>query len=110
MLGGLDFRSYLRGRKTVVDTLGGELTPGVSVIVPAHNEEAGIVTSVKALLSLRYPGHEVVVVDDGSTDATLRAAAGGVRPRRAAARRAPGHPRARGDPRRCSCRATGGPA
>jgi cellulose synthase/poly-beta-1,6-N-acetylglucosamine synthase-like glycosyltransferase len=70
-LGALDFRTYLRGRKTVVDTLGGELTPGVSVIVPAHNEEAGIVTSVKALLSLRYPGHEVVVVDDGSTDATF---------------------------------------
>jgi cellulose synthase/poly-beta-1,6-N-acetylglucosamine synthase-like glycosyltransferase len=71
LLGALDFRSYLRGRKTTVDTLGGELTPGVSVIVPAHNEEAGIVTSVKALLSLRYPGHEVVVVDDGSTDATF---------------------------------------
>jgi len=70
-LAALDFRSYLRGRKTVVDTLGGELTPGVSVIVPAHNEEAGIVTSVKALLSLRYPGHEVVVVDDGSTDSTF---------------------------------------
>ena len=29
LLGALDFRSYLRGRKTVVDTLGGELTPGV---------------------------------------------------------------------------------
>jgi cellulose synthase/poly-beta-1,6-N-acetylglucosamine synthase-like glycosyltransferase len=40
-------------------------------VVPAHNEEAGIVTSVKALLSLRYPRHEVVVVDDGSADATL---------------------------------------
>jgi cellulose synthase/poly-beta-1,6-N-acetylglucosamine synthase-like glycosyltransferase len=70
-LGALDFRSYLRGRKTTVEALGGELTPGVSLIVPAHNEEAGIVTSVKALLSLRYPGHEVVVVDDGSTDATF---------------------------------------
>jgi cellulose synthase/poly-beta-1,6-N-acetylglucosamine synthase-like glycosyltransferase len=70
-LGALDFRSYLRGRKTTVDTLGGELTPGVSLLVPAYNEEAGIVTSVKALLSLRYPHHEVVVVDDGSQDATL---------------------------------------
>ena len=39
--------------------------------MPAYNEEAGIVTSVKALLSLRYPRHEVVVVDDGSADATL---------------------------------------
>ena len=71
LLGALDFRSYLRGRKTVIDTLGGELTPGVSLLVPAYNEEAGIVTSVKALLSLRYPRHEVVVVDDGSADGTL---------------------------------------
>ncbi|MDF2094086.1 glycosyltransferase family 2 protein [Knoellia sp. 3-2P3] len=71
LLGALGFRSHVRSRKTVVDALGGELTPGVSVVVPAHNEEAGIVTSVKALLSLRYPGHEVVVVDDGSTDATF---------------------------------------
>lgn len=70
-LGALDFRTHLRGRRTEVATLGGELTPGVSLIVPAHNEEAGIVTSVTALLSLRYPGHEVVVVDDGSTDATF---------------------------------------
>ena len=70
-LGALDFRAHLRGRRTEVATLGGELTPGVSLIVPAHNEEAGIVTSVTALLSLRYPGHEVVVVDDGSTDATF---------------------------------------
>lgn len=51
--------------------VGGELTPGVSVIVPAYNEQEGVVTAVKALLTLRYPRHEVVVVDDGSTDATL---------------------------------------
>jgi cellulose synthase/poly-beta-1,6-N-acetylglucosamine synthase-like glycosyltransferase len=47
------------------------MTPGVSLLVPAHNEEAGIVSSVQALLSLRYPRHEVVVVDDGSQDATF---------------------------------------
>lgn len=50
-----------------------------SVIVPAYNEEAGIVASVRAMLALRYAEHEVVVVDDGSADATferLRAAFG----------------------------------
>ncbi|WP_307815856.1 glycosyltransferase family 2 protein [Myceligenerans indicum] len=51
--------------------VGGAPVPGVSVIVPAHNEQEGVVTAVKALLTLRYPRHEVVVVDDGSTDATL---------------------------------------
>ena len=41
---------------------------GVSIVVPSHNEEAVIVASVQAMLSLEYPRHEVIVVDDGSTD------------------------------------------
>jgi cellulose synthase/poly-beta-1,6-N-acetylglucosamine synthase-like glycosyltransferase len=47
------------------------LTPGISVVLPAYNESAGIVDSVRSLLALRYPVHEVVVVNDGSHDATL---------------------------------------
>ena len=47
------------------------LTPPVSVLVPAHNEEAGIVESVHAILGLRYPEFEVVVIEDGSTDGTF---------------------------------------
>ncbi len=43
----------------------------VSVIVPAFNEEKGIVENVRSLLSLRYPVFEVIVVNDGSTDSTL---------------------------------------
>nr|WSY53968.1 glycosyltransferase family 2 protein [Streptomyces sp. NBC_00886] len=46
-------------------------TPPVSVIVPAHNEAVGIVEAIRAMLLLRYPMFEVVVVDDGSTDGTL---------------------------------------
>src|SRR6187455_3849771 len=49
------------------------LTPGVSVLVPAFNEETVIVESVRSLLALRYPRHEVVVVNDGSTDGTIPA-------------------------------------
>ncbi len=45
--------------------------PPVSVIVPAYNEAQGIVESVTSLLNLNYPGHEVIVIDDGSTDDTL---------------------------------------
>jgi len=59
------------------ETVGSQFAPGVSILVPAHNEEAGIVASVQAMLALRYPRHEIVVIDDGSTDATferLRAA------------------------------------
>jgi cellulose synthase/poly-beta-1,6-N-acetylglucosamine synthase-like glycosyltransferase len=53
------------------EALGGRLTPGVSVIMPAYNEAAGIVPAVQAMLSLRYPRHEVIVVDDGSKDETV---------------------------------------
>ncbi len=44
---------------------------GVSVLMPAYNEEATIVAAVQAMRALRYPDFEVVVIDDGSKDATV---------------------------------------
>jgi poly-beta-1,6 N-acetyl-D-glucosamine synthase len=44
--------------------------PAVSVLVPAFNEEASIEASVRSLCSQDYPDFEVIVIDDGSTDAT----------------------------------------
>jgi biofilm PGA synthesis N-glycosyltransferase PgaC len=43
----------------------------VSVILAAYNEEAAISATVRSLLDLDYPEFEVIVVNDGSTDATL---------------------------------------
>lgn len=43
---------------------------GVSVLVPAFNEEQGIVQNVSSLLNLNYKRFEIIVVNDGSTDAT----------------------------------------
>lgn len=43
----------------------------VSVLMPAFNESVGVVESVRSVLSLDYPEHEVIVVNDGSTDDTL---------------------------------------
>lgn len=51
-------------------TFASPLTPGVSVLVPAHNESAGVVACVESLLRLQYPQVQIVVVDDGSTDGT----------------------------------------
>ena len=45
--------------------------PPISVIVPAYNEEATIVATVNSMMQLRYAAYEVVVVNDGSKDATL---------------------------------------
>jgi cellulose synthase/poly-beta-1,6-N-acetylglucosamine synthase-like glycosyltransferase/peptidoglycan/xylan/chitin deacetylase (PgdA/CDA1 family) len=51
--------------------------PGVSVVVPAYNEEAGIEATVRSLTASWYPGDiEVIVVDDGSSDATYDIARG----------------------------------
>ncbi len=44
--------------------------PGVSVIIPAYNEERVIADSVARVLASDYPGLQVIVADDGSKDAT----------------------------------------
>lgn len=64
---------YLRRRvyAGVDEAFASPLTPAVSMLLPAYNEEAGVVESVRSLLALRYPRFEVIVVNDGSTDATM---------------------------------------
>jgi glycosyltransferase involved in cell wall biosynthesis len=42
----------------------------VSVIVPAHQQAATVAGTVRSLVASDYPGIEVIVVDDGSTDGT----------------------------------------
>lgn len=51
----------------------GEFNLPISLLVPAYNEEAGIVASVRSMLQIDYPRYEIVVVNDGSKDGTLRA-------------------------------------
>src|SRR3546814_2149183 len=53
------------------ETFGEPLARGVTVLMPAYNEEATIVESVQAMLAMRYPDFEIVVIDDGSKDATI---------------------------------------
>jgi cellulose synthase/poly-beta-1,6-N-acetylglucosamine synthase-like glycosyltransferase len=48
------------------------LLPSVSILAPAYNESATIRQSVRAMLGLNYPDHEVVVINDGSKDDTLQ--------------------------------------
>jgi cellulose synthase/poly-beta-1,6-N-acetylglucosamine synthase-like glycosyltransferase len=48
------------------------LVPEISVIAPAYNEAVTCRESVKAMLKLNYPRIQVIVVNDGSTDDTLK--------------------------------------
>jgi glycosyltransferase involved in cell wall biosynthesis len=49
-----------------------DVTPGVTVIIPAHDEESVIAARLDNLLALDYPAEqlEILVVSDGSTDRT----------------------------------------
>jgi cellulose synthase/poly-beta-1,6-N-acetylglucosamine synthase-like glycosyltransferase len=47
------------------------LMPPVSILAPAYNESASICQSVRAMLALKYPEFEVIVINDGSKDDTL---------------------------------------
>jgi cellulose synthase/poly-beta-1,6-N-acetylglucosamine synthase-like glycosyltransferase len=49
----------------------GDLTKPLTMIVPAFNEEVTIVDSVTNLVHCDYPRHEIVVINDGSSDQTL---------------------------------------
>ena len=42
----------------------------LSIVIPAYNEEEGIVETLKQLIS-SFPDSEIIVVDDGSTDSTI---------------------------------------
>ncbi|RME78858.1 MAG: glycosyltransferase family 2 protein, partial [Chloroflexi bacterium] len=52
-------------------------TPALSVIIPAYNEENGVagqVENIRRVLAGQNIPHEIIVVDDGSSDGTATAA------------------------------------
>ncbi|VTR50158.1 N-glycosyltransferase [Actinobacillus pleuropneumoniae] len=42
------------------------------MLVPAYNEELTIAENVRCLMTLNYPTYEVIVINDGSSDETLK--------------------------------------
>lgn len=73
-LGGFFLRQ--RRRRRPAAAAGDEQLPTVTVLVPARDEEAVIAASLGRLQQLRYPEGklEILVINDGSRDATLAAA------------------------------------
>lgn len=56
----------------VSDMLSSQTTPPVSIVIPAYNEAAGIVDSVRSMSIVGYPRFEIVIINDGSIDDTLQ--------------------------------------
>ncbi|MBA2487464.1 MAG: glycosyltransferase family 2 protein [Nitrospira sp.] len=50
-----------------------DVSPHISLLVPAYNEEKSIVESLRSMLALNYPKLDIVAINDGSKDGTLAA-------------------------------------
>jgi cellulose synthase/poly-beta-1,6-N-acetylglucosamine synthase-like glycosyltransferase len=68
LVGTLAIFDRFHRRKTSFDP---SYRPAVAVLVPAYNEEKVIERTVRSVLDSDYKNLRVIVIDDGSTDATL---------------------------------------
>ncbi|MEA2622112.1 MAG: poly-beta,6-N-acetyl-D-glucosamine synthase [Chloroflexota bacterium] len=59
---------------TAVARGAGSVEPDLTVIVPAYNEAASVGDTIRSLQAQSVPPTEIIVVDDGSTDATSEVA------------------------------------
>ena len=67
---GLEREVRRRGWTWYEEAFASPLTPPISILVAAYNEQETVVDASGSLLAQRYPHFELVIVDDGSTDAT----------------------------------------
>jgi len=68
LVGALASFDRFHRRKTDFDP---DYRPAVAVLIPAYNEEKVIERTVRSVLDSDYNNLRVIVIDDGSTDATL---------------------------------------
>lgn len=69
----MGYRCYLRTRRRPAEKhVPEQALPGVSVLVPCHNEAVVIAATIRAMLTLHYPADrlEILIIDDGSSDGT----------------------------------------
>src|SRR5215470_13641440 len=50
------------------------MTPLISILIPAYNAERWIAETISSALAQTWPRKEIIVVNDGSIDQTLRVA------------------------------------
>ncbi len=66
------FKHRLRKEKKHPIVKNYNYTPFVSILIPAHNEAEVIAMTVDNVSKLQYPGYEIIVIDDRSTDNTAQ--------------------------------------
>jgi poly-beta-1,6-N-acetyl-D-glucosamine synthase len=71
-IAGANIYDILHLRRKAATTADGEFQPLVSVLVPAHNEEAGIIRTIETVSKSTYKNIVIVVIDDASSDGTSR--------------------------------------
>ena len=64
-----DIKQFFRKRK-ISKTIRRKYRPLVTIIVPAHNEEVGIIKTLESIRKNSYRKLQILVVDDASSDAT----------------------------------------
>lgn len=63
-----DFRQLLKQRSNRHKR---PYRPLISVIIPAYNEETGVIRTIRSVMASTYSRRQIIVVNDGSTDRTL---------------------------------------
>lgn len=69
------FRQLMNERKLaknyeIEEDLSYSYSQPVSILVPAYNEQDGVIGTIHSLLALRYREYEIIVINDGSIDET----------------------------------------
>ncbi|MEO6330800.1 MAG: glycosyltransferase, partial [Ginsengibacter sp.] len=69
-----EIRKYLR-KNSFADfriLAASEHLPGISILAPAFNESANIIENVRSMLSIHYNTLELIIINDGSKDDSLK--------------------------------------
>ncbi|PHS54312.1 MAG: glycosyl transferase family 2 [Lutibacter sp.] len=70
----VETKEYKKKNKFVnyKEILSSSISPSISIIAPAYNESLNIVENVRSLLSNHYANYDVIIVNDGSADDSLK--------------------------------------